>query len=36
LGVSHRIVVLHDGRIAAEFKHGEKTDEEVLAIAAGV
>jgi D-xylose transport system ATP-binding protein len=36
LGVSHRVIVLHQGTIAAQFKHGEKNEEEVLALAAGV
>ncbi|MBD3392930.1 MAG: ATP-binding cassette domain-containing protein [Chitinivibrionales bacterium] len=36
LGVCHKIVVLHSGKMRTEFGHGEKTEEEVLALAAGV
>jgi len=36
LGISHRVIVLHQGTIAAEFSHGGKNEEEVLALAAGV
>ena len=36
LGVSHRVLVLQDGRVRSEFKHGHKSEEEVLALAAGI
>ena len=36
LGVAHRTLVLHDGRICAEFQHGEADEAEVLALASGV
>ncbi|NLG17725.1 MAG: sugar ABC transporter ATP-binding protein [Fibrobacter sp.] len=36
IGVSHRIVVLQNGQIKGEYKHGTTTEEEVLGIAAGV
>lgn len=35
MGVSHRILVLHDGKIREEFEHGTATEEEVLGVAAG-
>ncbi|MDD5676148.1 MAG: sugar ABC transporter ATP-binding protein [Chitinivibrionales bacterium] len=36
LGVAHRIYVLQGGRVREEFKHGEKSEEETLAVAAGI
>lgn len=36
LGVSHRVIVLHNGSIRAEFNRGEKSEKEVLALSAGV
>lgn len=36
LGVAHRTIVLHGGKQRTEFAHGEKNEEEVLALAAGI
>ncbi len=36
LGIAHRVVVLHEGRLRTSFAHGEKTEEEVLGLAAGI
>ncbi len=36
LGVSHKILVLHQGEVRARFEHGQKSEEETLALAAGV
>lgn len=36
LEMSHRILVLHHGRICAEFKRGETTEKEILEYALGV
>jgi D-xylose transport system ATP-binding protein len=36
LGVCHRVLVLHAGHMRTIFNHGEKNEEEVLALAAGV
>ncbi|HMD01966.1 MAG TPA: ATP-binding cassette domain-containing protein, partial [Candidatus Baltobacteraceae bacterium] len=36
LGMSHRILVVRDGKIGAEFARAEATADKVLAVAAGV
>lgn len=36
IGVSHRLLVIQNGRIRKEFKHGTTSEEEVLGIAAGI
>jgi inositol transport system ATP-binding protein len=36
LGMSHRILVVRDGRIAAEFTRAEATPDRVIAVATGV
>jgi ribose transport system ATP-binding protein len=36
LGMAHRVLVVRDGRIAAEFARGEATPDRVIAAAAGV
>jgi ABC-type sugar transport system ATPase subunit len=36
LGMSHRILVVRDGRIQAEFTHDEATPAKVIAVATGV
>jgi ribose transport system ATP-binding protein len=36
LGMSHRILVVRDGQIRAEFTHAEATPDKVIAVAAGV
>jgi len=36
LNMSHRLIVLRQGKICAEFKRGETTEEEILAYAVGV
>lgn len=36
IGVSHRVLVIQDGKIKGEFNHGTTSEEEVLGIAAGV
>jgi D-xylose transport system ATP-binding protein len=36
LGVAHRVYVLQGNSIRGEFNHGEKSEEEILAMAAGV
>jgi D-xylose transport system ATP-binding protein len=36
LGVAHRVYVLQGNGIRSEFSHGEKSEEETLALAAGV
>ncbi|HLW58714.1 MAG TPA: sugar ABC transporter ATP-binding protein [bacterium] len=35
LGMSDRIIVMHEGRITAEFAHGEATQEKIMASASG-
>jgi ribose transport system ATP-binding protein len=35
LGMSDRVLVMHQGRIAAEFKREEATQEKILAAASG-
>ncbi len=36
LGMSHRILVMRDGRIVAEFARAEATPDKVIAVATGV
>jgi ABC-type sugar transport system ATPase subunit len=36
LGVSHRVYILQGGKVRAVFRHGEKNEEEALALAAGI
>ena len=36
LGMSDRVVVMHEGRLAAEFDRAEATQEKILAAAMGV
>jgi ribose transport system ATP-binding protein len=36
LGMSHRVLVVRDGRVRAEFARGEATPDKVIAVAAGV
>ena len=36
LGMSHRILVVRDGKIAAEFSRAEATPDAVIAVATGV
>ncbi|HEY0798625.1 MAG TPA: sugar ABC transporter ATP-binding protein [Candidatus Baltobacteraceae bacterium] len=36
LGMSHRILVVREGRIRAEFSHAEATPDKVIAVATGV
>jgi rhamnose transport system ATP-binding protein len=35
LGMAHRILVVRDGRIAAEFTRAEATPDKVIAVATG-
>ena len=35
LAMSHRVLVMRQGRIVAEFPHGEATEERILAAATG-
>ncbi|HKV44684.1 MAG TPA: sugar ABC transporter ATP-binding protein [bacterium] len=35
LGMSDRILVMHEGRVTAEFAHGEATQEKIMASASG-
>ncbi len=35
LGLSDRVLVLHEGRVTGEFKRAEATPEEVMACATG-
>ena len=35
LGMSHRIIVMHEGRINGEFKHAEATQEKIMLCATG-
>jgi rhamnose transport system ATP-binding protein len=36
LGMSHRVLVVREGRIAAEFARGSATPADIIAAAAGV
>jgi ABC-type sugar transport system ATPase subunit len=36
LGMSHRVLVVRDGRIRAEFARADATPDKVIAVAAGV
>jgi ABC-type sugar transport system ATPase subunit len=36
LGMSHRVLVVRDGRVRAEFSRAEATPAKVIAVAAGV
>ena len=36
LGMSHRILVIRDGQIAAEFSRSDATPDKIIAIATGV
>jgi ABC-type sugar transport system ATPase subunit len=36
LGMSHRVLVVRDGRIRGEFSRAEATPDKVIALAAGV
>jgi ABC-type sugar transport system ATPase subunit len=36
LGMSHRVLVVRDGTIAAEFARAEVTSEKIIAVATGV
>ena len=36
LGVSDRIVVVHEGKISGELQRGEATEEKIMKLATGV
>jgi ABC-type sugar transport system ATPase subunit len=36
LGMSHRVLVVRDGAIAAEFARADATSEKIIAVATGV
>jgi ABC-type sugar transport system ATPase subunit len=36
LGMSHRVLVVRDGGIRAEFAHADATPDKVIAVATGV